>query len=173
MRLYLSPHDLASVITGVSVLIGWGGWNKVRLLPHMENLATKFAEELGWALRGIVRAELCPMEMQHCFPIPCRGCVANIHSLWERVNGNMFQDLLVWLCCCGKYNRWSNGIAPVNDDPERALVCLSHLTTVQHEQQNERAGKRDPGHLIKMTTQMKSNRPRLGFNHVTKATCSL
>lgn len=29
MRLYLSPHDLASVITSISVLISWGSWSKV------------------------------------------------------------------------------------------------------------------------------------------------
>lgn len=54
----------------------------------MENLTRKFTEELGWALWGTARAEFCPMEMQHCFPISCRDRVANIHSLWERENGN-------------------------------------------------------------------------------------
>lgn len=58
----------------------------------MENLTMRFTEELGWALQGRVRAELS-VEMQHCLPIPNRGCVADIHSLWG--NGNM----LVWLHC--------------------------------------------------------------------------
>lgn len=102
MRLYLSPHDLASVITSISALISWGSWSKVRLLPHVENLSRKCAEELGWALRGIVRAELCPREAQHCFPIPCWGCVADIHSLWETGKGNMCWDRLIWLRCWGK-----------------------------------------------------------------------
>lgn len=72
--------------------------NKVRLPTHMENMTTKFAGELGWALQCTVRAELCPMEMLHCFPIPRKGCMVHIHALWEKENGNMLWDLLDCLC---------------------------------------------------------------------------
>lgn len=52
----------------------------------MENLTLMFAEDLGSV--GAHKAELCPMEVQHFFPIPCRECMANILSLWEREKGH-------------------------------------------------------------------------------------
>lgn len=99
MRLHLSPHNLTYMITGVSTLITWGSWSKIRFLPHMENLMLMFAEVLVSV--GACKAELCTMEVQHFFPILCRRCRPNILSQWEREKGHVI-GLLVSLWYWGK-----------------------------------------------------------------------